>query len=147
MNFKTPNIMLRTFQLRVARSVTGIEIREVALYLGISRTIISRWENQPIFDSIKTKKVSPESLVFFFKQHGILFPSEDSVKFTSQLKSVNSIHLTRFQLRAARAALGLTQDELATLTNSSRAINNYLEIQNNETLLNSTNKIIDDLIF
>ena len=59
--------MLKSFQLRVARSVTGIEVREVALYLGISRTIISRWENKPILDYIKTKKVSLESLFFFFK--------------------------------------------------------------------------------
>ena len=36
--------MLKTFQLRVARSVTGIEVRTVALYLGISRTIISNLE-------------------------------------------------------------------------------------------------------
>ncbi len=139
--------MLKTFQLRVARSVTGIEVREVALYLGISRTIISRWEKQPLLDFIKTKKVSPESLLFFFKQHGVLFPDEYSVKFNSQLKSFDSIHLTRFQLRAARAALSLTQDELAKLTNTSKSIINYLEIQNNETLLNTTNKDIDDLIF
>lgn len=139
--------MLKTFQLRVARSVTGIEVREVALYLGISRTIISRWEKQPLLDCIKTKKVSPESLLFFFKQHGVLFPDEYSVKFNSQLKSFDSIHLTRFQLRAARAALSLTQDELAKLTNTSKSIINYLEIQNNETLLNTTNKDIDDLIF
>ena len=79
--------MLKTFQLRVARSVTGIEVREVALYLGISRTIISRWEKQPLLDFIKTKKVSPESLLFFFKQHGVLFPDEYSVKFNSQLDS------------------------------------------------------------
>ena len=138
--------MLKTFQLRVARSVTGIEVREVALYLGISRTIISRWENQPISNYIKTKKVSPESLFFFFKQHGVLFPDEHSVKFISQLKPLDSAHLTRFQLRAARSSLGLTQDELAKLTKTSRSIINYLEIQNNETLLNTTNKEIDDLI-
>ncbi|NDA91178.1 MAG: XRE family transcriptional regulator [Alphaproteobacteria bacterium] len=139
--------MLKSFQLRVARSVTGIEVREVALYLGISRTIISRWENKPILDYIKTKKVSLESLFFFFKQHGIMFPDEHSVRFVSQLKPYNSIHLTRFQLRASRAALGLTQDELADLTNTSRSIINYLEIQNNETLLNTINKDIDDLVF
>ena len=139
--------MLKTFQLRAARSVTGIEVREVALYLGISRTIISRWEKSPLLDYIKTKKVSPESLLFFFKQYGVLFPDEYSIKFNSKLKSFNSIHLTRFQLRAARASLGLTQDELAKLTNVPKSIINYLEIQNNETLLNTTNKDIDDLIF
>ena len=139
--------MLKTFQLRAARSVTGIEVREVALYLGISRTIISRWEKSPLLDYIKTKKVSPESLLFFFKQYGVLFPDEYSIKFNSQLKFLDSIHLTRFQLRAARAALGLTQDELAKSTHVPKSIINYLEIQTNETLLNKTNKDIDDLIF
>ena len=139
--------MIRTFQLKAARSVTGIEAREVALYLGISRTIISRWEKQPILDYIKTKKVSSESLLFFFKQHNVLFPNEYSIKFNTQIVPFNSIHLTRFQLRAARATLSLTQEELAKLTNTSKSIINYLEIQNNETLLNTTKRYIDDLIF
>lgn len=65
--------MLKTFQLRAARSVTGIEVREVALYLGISRTIISRWEKSPPLDYIKTKKVSPESLLFFSNNMGFYF--------------------------------------------------------------------------
>ena len=139
--------MIRTFQLKAARSITGIEAREVALYLGISRTIISRWEKQPILDYIKTKKVSSESLLFFFKQHNVLFPNEYSIKFNTQIVPFNSIHLTRFQLRAARATLSLTQEELAKLTNTSKSIINYLEIQNNETLLNTTKRDIDDLIF
>jgi transcriptional regulator with XRE-family HTH domain len=139
--------MLKTFQLRVARSVTGIEVREVALYLGISRTIISRWEKQEPLDDIKTRKVSPQTLLFFFKQHNILFPNEQTVKFVSQLQSEKSNHLSRFQLRASRAALGLTQDELAKLTRIPKSVINYLETQSNETLLNTTNKDIDDLIF
>ena len=51
--------MLKSFQLRVARSVTGIEVREVALYLGISRTIISRWENKPVLEKVKRKSIIP----------------------------------------------------------------------------------------
>lgn len=139
--------MLKTFQLRIARSVTGIEVREVALYLGVSRTIISLWEKQPPMDNIKTKKASPEALLFFFKQHNILFPDKNTVKFNSPLKLEKSDHLSRFQLRASRAALGLTQDELGKLTSTSKSIINYLETQSNETLLNTTNKDIDDLIF
>lgn len=139
--------MLKTFQLRVARSVTGIEVREVALYLGISRTIISRWERQSPLDTIKTKKVSPQSLLFFFKQHNILFPDDNTVKFNSTLKLSDSNHLNRFQLRASRAALGLTQDELARLIGIPKTIINYLETKSNDTLLNATNKDIDELTF
>jgi transcriptional regulator with XRE-family HTH domain len=57
------------------------------------------------------------------------------------------MHLNRFQLRASRAALGLTQEELGRLSNMPKTIINYLETKSNETLLNSTNKDVDDLIF
>lgn len=138
--------MLKIFQLRVARSVTGIEVRELALYLGVSRTIISRWEKGSPLECIKTNKVSPKSLAFFFKQHNILFPDEYTVKLKSIINNLESNHLTRFQLRAARASLKLTQEELAKLTDIPKSIINYLETQSNETLLHTTNKEIDDLI-
>lgn len=141
------NIMLNSFQLRVARSVTGIEVREIALYLGISRTIISRWEKKTSLEEIKTKKVSPSSLVFFFKQHSIIFPDHNTVIFRSEKKPITSSHLSRFQLRAARAALRLTQEELAQETCISKSVINYLETHSNETMINSTNKVFDDLLF
>lgn len=139
--------MFKSFQLRVARSVTGVEVREIALYLGISHTIISRWEKQDSLSYIRTKKVSPEALVFFFKQHNILFPDENSVRFNSQSQFEKSDHLSRFQLRASRAALKITQEELSRLLNIPKATINYLEIQSNEVLINSTKKEIEDLIF
>lgn len=139
--------MLRSFQLKAARSVTRIEVREIALYLGVSRTIISRWEKQPALNFIKTKKASPQSLLFFFKQHKISFPDNSTIHFDSKLTNKNSIHLTRFQLRASRSILDLTQQELALQTNTSRSVVNYLETQNNEILLDTTNKHVDDLTF
>jgi DNA-binding transcriptional regulator YiaG len=139
-------IMLKAFQLKVARSVTGIEIRELAPYLGISRTIVSRWEKQPPTSLIKTKRVSGDSLIFFFKQYNVIFPNDHTVKFSSEQSIPQSEHLTRFQLRAARAALSLTQSRLAELTNNSVATINYLETQDNTTFLNETNKEVDDLI-
>jgi len=139
--------MLRSFQLKAARSVTGIEVREIALYLGVSRTIISRWENQPALNFIKTRKASPQSLLFFFKQHKISFPDNFTIHFDSKSTSKPSIHLTRFQLRAGRSILDLTQEELASQTNTSRSVVNYLETHNNEILLDSTNKRVDDLSF
>ena len=66
--------MLRSFQLKAARSVTGIEVREIALYLGVSRTIISRWEKQPALNFIKTKKASPQSLFSFLNNIKLVFP-------------------------------------------------------------------------
>ncbi|MDC0865221.1 hypothetical protein OAP56_04675 [Rickettsiaceae bacterium] len=140
--------MIKIFQLKSARSVTGVEVRELALYLGVSRTIVSRWEKQRPLDSIKTKKASPESLVFFFSQHHILFPDENSICFDSKEDSeMHSSHLTRFQFRAARSILDLTQTDLASATNSSRKIVNYLETFDNKALLAPRNKDIDDSVF
>jgi DNA-binding transcriptional regulator YiaG len=137
--------MLKAFQLKVARSVTGIEIRELVPYLGVSRTIISRWEKQPPLSLIKTKRVSGDSIVFFFKQYNIVFPDDYTVKLINEKFVKQSEHLTRFQLRAARAALWLTQSTLASLTNNSVSTINYLETQDNTTFLNKTNKVVDDL--
>jgi len=139
--------MLRPFQLKAARSVTGIEVREVALYLGVSRTIISRWESQMPLSLIKTKKASPQSLLFFFKQHSVSFPDDFTIRLDSESICETTAHLTRFQLRAGRSILDLTQQELATQTNTSRSVINYLETHNNIILLNDTNKNVDDLPF
>lgn len=139
--------MLNTFQLRVARSVTGIEVREIALFLGISRTIISRWEKYHALEELKTQKAPLESLVFFFKQHNLTFPDKNTVMFHSALKPFVSEHLSRFQLRAARAALHLTQEKLAQEVGVSKSIINYLETHTNETLINTTKKTIPDLLF
>lgn len=138
--------MLKVFQLRAARSVTGTDIRELALYLGVSRTIISRWENQNPISNIKTKRVSGDTISFFFKQYNIIFPDYHTVKLDSEEFIQYSEHLTRFQLRAARAALGLTQSKLSELTGISVATINYLETQHNTMFLNKTNKDIDDIV-
>ena len=46
--------MLKAFQIRAARSVTGIGVRDIGLYLKVSRTIISRWEQQMPLSEIKS---------------------------------------------------------------------------------------------
>lgn len=138
--------MLKSFQLRAARSVTGIEVREIALYLGTSRTTISRWEKSSPSSLTKSKEVFSNSLIFFFKQHNILFPDSNSIMLNSKSESFYSEHLSRFQLRAARSILFLTQENLSQLTNIPKSVINYLETQANNTFINSTNKNIDDLI-
>jgi DNA-binding XRE family transcriptional regulator len=135
-------MIINSFQVRVARSVTGINIREVALYLGVSRTIISKWENLDPFEEIKTKKINLSSLVFFYNQHKIIFPYNYSVTL-DQHTVANNNQLTRFHLRGGRATLNLTQRELSSLTGYTVAEINYLEILDNLTFLDQTNKKID----
>ena len=135
--------MLKSFQLRIARSVTGIDVREIALYLSISRTIISRWEQQLPFQEIKTKKISVESLIFFFRQHNILFPDNNTVLLNKEIDHSKNDNLTRFQLRGGRAALKLTQRKLSELVDIPVSTINYIETQDNTLFLDQTNKEID----
>lgn len=141
--------MIKIFQLKAARSVTGIGVRELALYLGVSRTIVSRWEKQNPLDYIKTKKTNPETLVFFFKQHNIIFPNKNTIALNNKPIKEDSSHdiLTRFQLRAARSIISLTQEELAKETKTSRKVINYLETYKNTDLLNAKNKEINCTVF
>jgi len=137
--------MLRAFQLRAARSVCGIGVRDIGLYLGVSGTIVSRWEQKLPLDEITSNATNPLGLVFFFEQYKILFPSESSIKFNHPLLEVDCKHITRFQLRAARASFSISQSQLAEFTGIPRATINYLENQDNLTFLNSTRKAINDL--
>ena len=139
--------MLKAFQIRAARSATGIGVRDIGLYLKVSRTIISRWEQQMPLSEIKSNATDPNSLKFFFKQHGISFPDTSSIVLdVSDASEFQTKSLTRFQLRAARAALCLSQKDLATLTSIPQKIINYLENQDNTTILNSPPKNVDDSV-
>lgn len=139
--------MLKVFQLRAARSVCGIGVRDIGLYLKVSGTIVSRWEQQAGLDEIKSNVTNPDALIFFFEQYRILFPDAYTVNFRHKDTSEISEYLTRFQLRAARAALSITQLKLSELTNIPVANINYLESQDNEMFLNKTRKLIDNSIF
>lgn len=142
---------MKAFQLRAARSVTGIGVREIALYLGVSGTIVSRWDNMFAFKVIKSKITNPNALIFFFKQHNISFPSDYSISYTPnniEIEEIkNASYLTRFQLRASRSILKLSQRELAELTNTNSNIINYLETLDNKEFINNTAKDIDTTIY
>jgi len=139
--------MLKAFQLRSARSVCGIGVRDIGMYLGVSGTIISRWEQKLPLDDISSNATNPDALVFFFEQYNILFPTISTISLNEQIIEQESSNLTRFQLRAARAALSINQDKLSELTSVPRTTINYLESQQNTVFLSSTRKPIDDSIF
>lgn len=135
--------MLSSFQLRASRSVLGLGVREVGNVIGVSRTTISVWERQPALQMISSKKKDITSLELFFKKNKIIFPDTLTISLVTDLpKNLNS--LTRFQLRAARATLGLTQEKLSSLTNISIQIITYLESKKNDTYINSTTKEFDE---
>jgi transcriptional regulator with XRE-family HTH domain len=137
--------MLYSFQLRSARSVIGIGVRDLGAYLGISRTTISKWENQDAFHLIRSKNANLETLNFFFGQYNIIFPDSNSVAFKKhdKIDTASLETLTRFQFRASRAALNLTQEQLGEYTNIQYSDISYLERLPNEYDLSQNKKGIN----
>ena len=138
--------MLTSFQLRAARSVLGLGVREVGEVINVSRTTISTWERQSVFHIISAKKKDVAPLDLFFNEKGIIFPDKNTLCLMTNLpKNLN--HLTRFQLRASRAALGLTLNELASFVNIPMQVIAYLESKKNDTYINTAPKEFnEDLI-
>ena len=138
--------MLTSFQLRASRSVLGLGVREVGEVIDVSRTTISTWKRQPAFQVISAKKKDVTPLSSFFNKNGIIFPDKNTLSLATDLpKNLN--HLTRFQLRASRAALGLTLNDLASFVNIPMQVIAYLESKKNDTYINATPKEFnEDLI-
>lgn len=132
-------MILKSFQIRAARSVLGLGVREVGNYINVSRTTISIWERQEALQTIQSKKSDVSLLITLFKEYGIIFPDTATVTLVTNNLN-NSKHLTRFQLRASRAALSLTQEELSGFTKIPIQIITYLESKKNDVYINTTPK-------
>ena len=139
--------MLKTFQLRAARSISGIGVREVGEYLGVSRTTVSTWEQQLPLDDIKSHHINTYELIAFFEEQSIFFNTSTSISLnTKDIINEKTTHLTRFQLRAARAGLAFTQDQLAAYVNMPKQVIGYLESKENNIYLNETPKLVNDIL-
>jgi DNA-binding XRE family transcriptional regulator len=126
--------LISTLQLKAGRAVLGIGVREIGSYVGVSGAAISLWENNKGHNNLK---ITPERnllLIHFFQNRGIFFPDKKSISLISDSNRYNSnslIVLTRFQLKAARAMLNLTQLELANYIGVSRELITRAERLNN----------------
>ena len=136
-------MILNAFQLRSARSALNVGVREIGSIIEVSRTTISVWENQRNFESIKTSQHHNNILITFFKERGISFPSEKSIVLDTNASNKSGL-LSRFQIRVARVAMNLTQDELSKLIEIPLLLLNYLEKQQNSVYIGSTPKTINE---
>ena len=129
------NIIIKNFQLRAARSVLGIGVREIGRCLGLSGAAISIWEHKGNLENLKTSTDNILLLTEFFKSHDIIFPDENSITSREEVKKSNNDDcvLTRFQLRASRIALNVTQVDLANFIGVTRQVISRAEhLRNNE---------------
>lgn len=129
------NTIIKNFQLRAARSVLGIGVREIGRCLGLSGAAISIWEHKGNLENLKTSTDNVLLLTEFFKSHNIIFPDENSVTLREEVKRSNNegCILTRFQLRASRITLNMTQVDLANFIGVTRQVISRAEhLRNNE---------------
>jgi transcriptional regulator with XRE-family HTH domain len=118
--------MLKVFQLRVARSTLGLGVRDIGVYIGLSRSTISNLERDSSFLDLNITDEQNTVLLKIFNDKGIYFSNANSVyhkKINLSLKT----SLTRFQLRGARSILGLSQRELSEHLEMKKSDLNYLE--------------------
>ena len=129
--------IITTFQLRAGRAVLGIGVREIGSCIGVSGAAISIWEHKDNTDNLKTSDENIILLQKFFEERKIFFPNESSISLTlntgitDENYTNDTSSLTRFQLRAARVALNLTQSELARRIGVSRELITRAERLNN----------------
>lgn len=126
---------MKVFQLRAARGVLNLGVRDIASALGFSRSTISLWENKNTFDTLKPQSHNINLLIKFFQEQGVVFLDDHSVSLISSKQVRTEGKLTRFQLRAARTALKLDQQTLADMTGNNRSFVSYAERRNNEVFV------------
>ena len=133
--------MLTTLQLRVSRSILDLGIRDIGSLLNTSRTTVYIWENKPNLSYINIKPDDLNCLKYFFEQKNIFFPDERTINlYQNTLIPINKNTLTRFQLKAARIALRLSQSELANYIGVLQQVIARAEILDNKEFVRIKNK-------
>jgi transcriptional regulator with XRE-family HTH domain len=126
--------MLKVFQLRVARSTLNLGVRDIGAYINLSRSTISKIERMDIHSVINITDEQNTILIKIFNDKGLFFPNIHSISYKNMhLSSTGS--LTRFQLRAGRSILGLSQRELSEFLHIKKSDLNYLENLDNTSYL------------
>lgn len=131
-------------QLKAARNILNLGIRDIGLLLKVSKDTINKAELGKTRDFFSKHSAS---LTHFFERNHITFPTEHSIRFHP---SENYIHLsyqkneclTRFQLKASRLILSLNQSELAQAALVTKGVITRLEQLPNEVFVNPKNLLV-----
>lgn len=129
-------------QLRVARQILNIGVRELANILRVSKATANNAELG------KTRyflhKHSP-ALIEIFKSHNLVFPNEYCIRYCVKQKEKKTQHfnnLTRFQLKAARCFMKMKQYKLAEIIHVNKNIISRAEQLQNTDFINPIDKSI-----
>lgn len=118
-------------QLRIARNIVDLGVREMASVLKVSKATISKAELGKTRDFLHKHNAALTD--FFYKNH-LSFPSSCFVKFVKPLPQFanNPQKITRFQLKSARCLLNISQNELGKAIGCDKGVINRAEGRANE---------------
>ena len=132
--------ILRIFQLRAARVTAGIELKTIGNLLGLTKAAISLWEHRDDLSKLTTSKENIRIMQELFTKHNIFFPDENSITLIDKAENKKSGSLTRFQLKAARTILNISQAELANIIDIPKQIITRAELLRSNQYIRPLNK-------
>lgn len=139
-NIRDSNQMLTGFQLRAGRGVLNLFNKDLAQKIGLHySTLVRLAENTPNLSYLKSNLSTSILLNNFFETNGVYCNIHNSLrlKTTNVCNTNNKDVITRFQLKAARIAMNLTQKELGYYINIPQSTISDLEnYYNNKDILN-----------
>ncbi len=125
-------------QLRAARNILGLGVRDIGLLLKVSKDTVNKAELGKTRDFFHKNSAG---LVDFFERNNIIFPTEYSIRYRLSKTDIQIIHsdkngLSRFQLKTARLVLSINQSDLAKEVSVAKRVITRLEQLPNEALIN-----------
>lgn len=134
--------MLTGFQFRASRAILEYTFKDISDIIGVHESTLIRFSRTKNLEYIRGHSQNIIAIRSFFEANHIIFPSQHTITLSTNIH--HSIQtqdtLTRFQLKAARIATGLTQDALSVYVRLSSSSISLLESKDNTEYV-SSNKI------
>ncbi len=131
--------MLTGFQLRATKAVLELTAKEIAAAIGVHPGTIIRLGFTKNREYLRCSAKNIILLRKFFETKDIFFPDENTLSLKSKIKPIPITgQLTRFQLKTARIASALTQEELSSYIRVSSSTISILERLNDQEYIKST---------
>ncbi len=131
--------MIIGFQFKAAKEVLGLTAKEIASAIDVHQGTIVRLGFTKNLELVRCNTKTIFYLKKFFESHGILFPDENTIFLKTDIYPTPTTNqLTRFQLKSARIACELTQEELSSYIKVSSSSISILEKKRNIDYITST---------